>query len=66
MFVELGKPEIIDFIPMPEALKGRYQYFTQAVMRKLPAARYARPMMTLESGVHHYVPDYLVRSDLYR
>lgn len=31
--------EVVEFIPMPEDLQGKYQYFTQASMNKLKNAR---------------------------
>jgi ADP-L-glycero-D-manno-heptose 6-epimerase len=30
VFSALGRPEAVDYIPMPESLKGQYQYLTQA------------------------------------
>ena len=66
MFDELGKPVSIDFIPMPLALKGRYQYFTQASMQKLPAAGYGKSMTRLEDGIRYYVRDFLARPERYR
>jgi ADP-L-glycero-D-manno-heptose 6-epimerase len=66
MFAEMDKPEAIEFIAMPEALKGRYQYFTQALMQKLPAAGYPHRMTALEEGVRQYVRGYLGRPDRYR
>lgn len=51
----------IDFIEMPQVLKGKYQYFTQASVKKLRAAGYARPFTSLEDGVREYVQGYLER-----
>jgi ADP-L-glycero-D-manno-heptose 6-epimerase len=56
----------IEFIPMPEALQGRYQYFTQARMERLRAAGYSRAFTTLEDGIGDYVQKYLARPDCYR
>lgn len=53
-FRALGKPERIEFIEMPEKLKGRYQYFTQARMDRLREAGYTRPFTPIELGVHRY------------
>ena len=39
---------------MPEVLRGRYQYFTQADMAKLRKAGYARPFTSLEKAVEDY------------
>ncbi len=38
VFAALNLPPRIDYVPMPEDLQGRYQYFTQATMRKLARA----------------------------
>ncbi|CAM2066261.1 ADP-glyceromanno-heptose 6-epimerase [Sulfidibacter corallicola] len=51
----------IEFIDMPEHLRDRYQYFTQAEMEKLREAGYDKPFHTLEQGVTDYVQDYLNR-----
>lgn len=55
IFACLGKPPQIDYIPMPEILRDKYQYHTQAEMGKLRAAGYTLPMLTLEEGVADYV-----------
>ena len=54
-FAALGAPEHIDFIDMPDALRERYQYFTEARMDRLRAAGYRTPFTTLEDGVRQYV-----------
>jgi ADP-L-glycero-D-manno-heptose 6-epimerase len=48
------KPNI-EFIEMPEILRGKYQYFTQADMSKLRGAGYAAPFTSLEDAVQDYV-----------
>lgn len=48
------KPDI-EFIEMPEILRGKYQYFTQADMAKLRGAGYAAPFTSLEDAVLDYV-----------
>jgi len=58
-------PRRIEFIDMPEALRGQYQSFTCADMRRLRAAGYSRPFTTLEDGVRRYVHDYLAAPDPY-
>ncbi len=45
----------IEFIDMPEVLRGKYQYFTQADLTKLRGAGYAAPFTTLEDAVLDYV-----------
>ncbi len=54
-FQALGAPDKIEFIETPEAIRGRYQYFTQATMHKLRAEGYSRPFTSLEEGVARYV-----------
>jgi ADP-L-glycero-D-manno-heptose 6-epimerase len=61
----LGKPLEVEFIPMPEKLKGQYQYFTQAEMDRLRNAGYQRPFTTLEEGVRRYVQEFLATPDPY-
>jgi len=54
--VELRAAGCIEYIPFPEALKGKYQSFTQADLAKLREAGYAAPFLTVEQGVANYVP----------
>lgn len=61
----LGAPRQVDFIPMPEALRGQYQSFTEARMEKLRNAGYSRPFTPLEEGVRRYIRDFL-EADPYR
>ncbi len=58
VFHAMGKPVDIRFIDMPETLKGKYQYFTEAEMGKLRAAGYTKPFTTLEDGVTDYIRNY--------
>lgn len=46
---------IIEYIPFPDALKGKYQSFTQADISRLRAAGYEAPLATVEEGVSKYV-----------
>ena len=59
IFSALGREPQIEFIDMPEVLRGKYQYFTQADVAKLRAAGYARPMTPLPDAVRDYVQNYL-------
>jgi ADP-L-glycero-D-manno-heptose 6-epimerase len=63
MFAALGQEERIQFIDMPDDLKGRYQYFTEAPLDRLRQAGYRQPMTTLEEGVRSYVQDHLMQTD---
>ncbi len=60
IFDSLGRPPKIEFIDMPELLRGKYQYFTQADISKLRATGYDRPMTPLADAVRDYVQNHLV------
>jgi ADP-L-glycero-D-manno-heptose 6-epimerase len=59
-FIAQGLQPNIEFIDMPEDIRDKYQYFTEANMAKLRAAGYDKPFSTLEEGVEDYVANYLV------
>ena len=61
----MGKAPHITYIDMPEDLRGKYQYFTEAKMTKLRKAGYTTPMTTLEDGMKDYVQNYLMQADAY-
>ena len=52
------KPDI-RFIDMPEDIRDKYQYFTEANMQKLITAGYHDNFYSLEDGVEDYVRNYL-------
>ncbi|SCK19721.1 ADP-glyceromanno-heptose 6-epimerase [Vogesella sp. LIG4] len=52
---ELVQQGILEYIDFPDALKGKYQSFTQADIGKLREAGYQEPMLTVEQGVDRYV-----------
>jgi ADP-L-glycero-D-manno-heptose 6-epimerase len=60
-----GVPRRVDFIDMPEALRGQYQSCTRAATGRLRAAGYAGQFTPIEEGVRRYVQDYLVQADPY-
>ncbi len=60
IFAALGKTPAIDFIEMPETLRGKYQYYTKADIGKLRATGYDRPMTPLAEAVRDYVQGYLL------
>ena len=45
----------IEYIPFPDALKGKYQSFTQADLTRLRAAGYDAAFSSVEEGVASYV-----------
>ena len=60
VFVALKRKPNIEFIEMPEAIRDKYQYFTQANLVRLRAAGYTAPVTSLEDAVTDYVRNYLV------
>jgi len=59
IFAALDRPACIDYVPMPEALREKYQYRTQAEIDRVRAAGYTAPIASLEDGVRDYVGNYL-------
>jgi ADP-L-glycero-D-manno-heptose 6-epimerase len=62
-FSAMEVPSQIEFIEMPEVLRGKYQYFTQAETTKLRSAGYKASFTSLESAVHDYVANYLTKKE---
>jgi len=58
-FKALGKEEQITFIPTPEDIRDKYQYFTEANMSKLIRAGYDKEFTSLEDGILDYVKNFL-------
>jgi ADP-L-glycero-D-manno-heptose 6-epimerase len=56
---ELGKEGLISYIPFPDALKGKYQSYTQADIGALRGAGYNQPFLTVEQGTARYVEQML-------
>ena len=52
---ELRAQGLLEYIAFPEALKGKYQAFTQGDLTKLREAGYEAPMATVEEGVSQYI-----------
>ncbi len=59
MFKALGKEPRIEYIPMPETLRDKYQYYTCADTEKLRAAGCTHQCMALEDAVSDYLRNYL-------
>ena len=62
VFNAMDKPISIEFIEMPENLKEKYQYFTQANIDKIRNAGYTKPISSLEDSVIDYVQNYLMKN----
>lgn len=56
---ELQQQELISYIPFPDALRGKYQSYTQADIGALRNAGYAEPFLSVEQGVARYVEQML-------
>ena len=66
MFASLQRPPKIEYVDMPESIRGQYQYFTQSDVGRLRAAGYNAGFTPLEDAVRRYVTHYLDREDRYR
>ncbi|MDR2982773.1 MAG: ADP-glyceromanno-heptose 6-epimerase [Puniceicoccales bacterium] len=60
IFAAQHLPEKVDFIPMPDVLKAKYQYFTEADITKLRTTGYHQEIPSLEESVADYVKNYLI------
>ena len=58
-FRALDQPLNISFVPTPEDIREKYQYFTEATTKKLRSIGYSKDFHTLEEGVEDYVKNYL-------
>ena len=65
LFAALGKEPQIDYVDMPEALKGKYQNFTQADMGWIERKNCPIRFAGLEQGIADYVGNYLAQGDPY-
>jgi ADP-L-glycero-D-manno-heptose 6-epimerase len=60
IFAALDLPANVEFIEMPEHLRDRYQYHTQADLTRMREVGYDKPVTDLKSAVADYVQNYLV------
>lgn len=63
IFTAMGRETNVTYIDMPETLRGKYQYFTEAKMDKLRATGCPVGFPSLEERVGDYVRNYLMRED---
>ncbi len=59
-FHAMDTPVSISFVPTPEDIREKYQYFTEASMEKLRSIGYSLDFYSLEEGVEDYVKNYLI------
>jgi ADP-L-glycero-D-manno-heptose 6-epimerase len=64
LFDAVGKPVNIEFVDMPENIREKYQYFTEADLTKIRNAGYDKNIMNVHDGVSDYVKNYLLK-DVY-
>lgn len=60
IFKSLNKPVNIEYVDLPEHLREKYQYFTEANINKIKKAGFNSPITILEEGVADYVKNYLL------
>ena len=65
VMTSMGLEPNITYIDMPTDLQGKYQYFTEATIRKLRSAGYDKSFYSLEDGIKDYVQNYLMQEDQY-
>lgn len=62
-FKALARPLSIEYIDIPETLRPRYQYYTEATITRLKAAGLSAPEWPLERGVADYIANHLAKFD---
>jgi ADP-L-glycero-D-manno-heptose 6-epimerase len=65
IFKALKKPVNIEYIDIPEDIREKYQYYTEAKMQKLIKTGYDKPFTTLEEAVDDYINNYLLNGAYY-
>ncbi|WP_413582749.1 ADP-glyceromanno-heptose 6-epimerase [Bdellovibrio sp. HCB288] len=62
-FTAMGKEMKINWIEMPENIRGQYQYYTEAKTDKWNQSGMSLPKWPLEKAVDDYVKNYLSKED---
>jgi ADP-L-glycero-D-manno-heptose 6-epimerase len=65
-YAALGMAPNIQYVDMPETIRGSYQYFTESNVDRLQQAGYNGGFTALEGAVETYVKDFLDRADRFR
>ena len=60
LFKSLNLPLNIEYIDMPVYLADKYQYFTEATLKRIKQTGYKKQLTSLETGVSDYVKNYLL------
>jgi ADP-L-glycero-D-manno-heptose 6-epimerase len=66
MFAAMKQPPNIEYVDMPDAIRGQYQYFTQASTKNLRRAGFDGQFTPLSNAVERYVTGYLDQQDRFR
>lgn len=61
VFDALNKPVNLEFIDMPEEIRNKYQYFTEADTTKIKLTGYDNKIMNVREGVTDYIKNYLLK-----
>lgn len=64
-FAQMQRPIKIEWIDIPEVIRDKYQYYTQAQIHKLQAAQLTSPQWSLEDGIADYLKNYLLLDKIY-
>jgi ADP-L-glycero-D-manno-heptose 6-epimerase len=64
-FSAMGKETMIEYVDIPIDIRDKYQYFTEASMKKLISVGYNTPFYSLEEGVKDYVQNYLMKQSYF-
>ncbi len=59
---EMQRQGVIEYIPFPPELKGKYQSYTRADVSALRSAGYDAPFLTVEQGVMRYIENLSARA----
>jgi ADP-L-glycero-D-manno-heptose 6-epimerase len=65
-YTALGTAPNIQYVDMPEPIRGSYQYFTQSDVDRLQRAGYNGGFTALEDAVETYVKRFLDSADRFR
>lgn len=60
IFAALGQPPSIEYIEMPESIRGQYQYYTKANLARMRNTGYVRKPTPIAEAVSDYVVNYLL------
>jgi ADP-L-glycero-D-manno-heptose 6-epimerase len=64
-FSAMGQETMIEYVDIPIDIRDKYQYFTEASMKKLISVGYNTPFYSLEEGVKDYVQNYLMKQSYF-